>query len=78
MTPDTILRDGKARHEAMLRYAKAHDTFAELEQRLKGEGKDIEAEGAHQMGLIAVKAWLKERDDPAPVDPDDRSGDAGR
>ena len=69
MTPEAMLRDDHARFAALQTYSKAHDRYAELEQRLVGQGKHIEAEGAHQMGLIALRAWLAENENPEPKEP---------
>jgi hypothetical protein len=66
MSPEALLRDGRARHEALKQYAKAHDRFAEHEQELQGRGKHIEAEGAHLLGVRILRSWLAEQEDPEP------------
>ena len=60
MTTELVER---ARGEAMRRYASAHEEWAEREHVLLLEGRDIEAEGAHQMGLAALRAWLAEKEE---------------
>ena len=62
-----ILRDAEAVRAARLRYARAHDKFAELEQR-HALTNPIEAAGAHEYALIALRAYRAELDDPAPRD----------
>ena len=66
MTVIELLRAVAARREAIARYSKAHDKFAELEQRHSGRNP-IEAEGAHQYALICLRAYRNEIDDPAPL-----------
>ena len=61
-----LLRDIEARNTALRTYAVAHDRFAVTEQQLVAEGRIPEAEGAHTYALIALRAWLAERDDPEP------------
>lgn len=61
-----LLRDAEAVRAARLRYARAHDKFAELEQRHAGKN-DAEAEGAHWYALRVLRAYRAELDDPAPA-----------
>lgn len=63
-----LLRDVAARREAIYRYAKAHDRFAEQEQELVTE-HPVEASGAHEYALIALRAYRAEMDDPTPKSP---------
>ncbi len=66
MSPDTIFRDAAARQAALKAYARAHDRLAEEEQRLAGKGRQVLAQGAHEYGLYALRAWIAEQDDPEP------------
>ena len=61
-----LLRDIDARNCALRMYALAHDKFAETEQLQRHMGNEPDAEEAHQFGLIALRAWLAEKDDPEP------------
>ena len=55
-----------ARVRVLFHLAAAHDAWAELEQRLTGEGKTVEAEGARIFAQRVIRAWLAERDNPEP------------
>jgi hypothetical protein len=61
-----LIRAAQARREALYRYAAAHDHYAELEQRYVAQNRPIEAAGAHEFALIALKAYIAEVDDPRP------------
>jgi hypothetical protein len=60
--------DARAQRAALFQYAKAHDRFAELEQVEAHQGHPALAADARRFAEIAVRAWLAERDDPAPKD----------
>jgi len=45
---------------------KAHDHWAEEEQRLSGQDRYVEAAGAHQHTLYVVRAYHAELNDPKP------------
>ena len=64
--PVHILRDAMTRSNAIRTYALAHDHWAEEEQIRRVEGKDAEAEGAHQFALMTLRAYRAEIDDPEP------------
>jgi hypothetical protein len=64
--PVHILRDAITRSNAIRAYALAHDHFAEEEQIRRAEGKEVEAEGAHQFALMTLRAYRAEIDDPEP------------
>ena len=53
-----------ARREVILHYARAHDEWSTEEQRLRFEGKLIEAEGAHRTAVRVLKAYQNEIDNP--------------
>ena len=55
-----------ARTAVLCHLAAAHDAWSELEQRLMGEGRVIEAQGARVYAQRVIRAWLAERDDPEP------------
>lgn len=55
-----------ARGAVLHQLAFAHDHWSEEEQRLKGEGKPIEAQGAHELALAALRAYRAELDNPEP------------
>lgn len=57
-----------ARKAALERYARAHDNFAEAEQVFTGRGQHLLAKGAHEFGLIALRAWLADKDDKDPLE----------
>ena len=61
-----LLRDIEARNTALRTYAQSHDRFSDAEQLYVAEGQHVMAEGAHTYALIALRAWLAERDDPEP------------
>ena len=56
----------QAREAATRQYALAHDRWAEQEQLLKHEGREIEAAGARELGARVLRAWLAEQEDPEP------------
>jgi hypothetical protein len=58
--------DNDAKRAVLLWYAEAFDLWAEEEHRLLDEGKVVEAQGAHEMGLVVLRAYHAESDDPAP------------
>jgi hypothetical protein len=64
--PVHILRDAMTRSQAIRTYALAHDHWAEEEQTRIAEGKEVEAEGAHQFALMTLRAYRAEIDDPEP------------
>jgi len=49
--------------------ALAHDHWSEEEQFLVGQGRVVEAEGAHQHALYVLRAYRAEQDDPKPKEP---------
>ena len=55
-----------ARRAVLDRLAKAHDHFAEEEQRLSGQDRYTEAAGAHQYTLYVIRAYHAELNDPRP------------
>lgn len=61
-----VLREVAARRHAIYAYAEAHDHFAEEEQTFAAKGSPIEAAGAHEYALIALRAYRAELDDPEP------------
>lgn len=56
--------DTLARREVIRTYARAYDDWATEEQRLWGENKPIEAEGARRQSDIILRAYRAEFDDP--------------
>ena len=62
-----LIREAAARRTAIFTYARAHDHFATEEQTFAGEGKPIEAAGAHEYALICLRAYRAELDDPEPA-----------
>lgn len=56
-----------ARKAVLRQLAAAHDTLLAVEQQHVIEGRYIEAEGAHVIGLRLLRAYKAESDDPAPV-----------
>jgi hypothetical protein len=61
---------GKQAKEAVLRQlAFAHDHWSEEEQLLVAQGHPIEAQGAHEYAVAALKAYRAELDDPEPKEP---------
>lgn len=68
MTAIELIRQAQARRAALYTYARLHDKFAEEEQRLMGEGKVVEAEGAHVYALRCLRAYMGELDDREPED----------
>lgn len=71
--PIELFRDVAARGHVVRQYALAHDKFSEMEQLLHLEGREAEAEGAHEYALLCLQAYLNETDDPdiPPIDPYD-------
>lgn len=67
MTVIDAIRAAAARRQAIFTYAAAHDRWAEAEQIYRAEGREFEAEGAHEMGRLCLQSYLKEMDDPEPV-----------
>ena len=68
-TPVQVLRDMAARNAAIRRYARAHDRFAEQEQRLRhslGDSSADDLQDAHDFALLALRATRAELDDPEP------------
>lgn len=65
MTAIELIRMAQAHRSALYTYARAHDKFAELEQRHTGQNP-VEAEGAHQYALRCLRAYRAEIDDPEP------------
>lgn len=61
-----IKLDRAARSSVLRRLSKAHDRFAEQHQLLVASGDWAEAEGAHQMCLRLLRAYVAEMDDPKP------------
>lgn len=55
-----------ARNAALHQLAAAHNHWSEEEQRLAGQGKAIEAQGAHEMAVTCLRAYRVELDDPKP------------
>lgn len=55
-----------ARAEAVRQYAAAFDSWAEQEQLLMLEGREIEAAGCRVMAQRIARSWLAEQDDPEP------------
>lgn len=49
--------------------ALAHDHWSEEEQLLAGQGRVVEAEGAHQHARYVLRAFRAELDDPKPREP---------
>lgn len=60
------IRNATAKREAIYRYAAAQERFAELEQVLVAEGRYDEAPAAHELGLVCLRAYRNEIDDPLP------------
>ena len=60
------LRDQLARQAVLRQLAKAHDRFATEQQEFVAAGAWAEAEGAHQMCVLLLKAYSAEQDDPPP------------
>lgn len=60
------IRAVAARRAAIFAYAQAHDHFATEEQTARAEGRVVEAEGAHEYALIALRAYRNEIDNPEP------------
>ena len=58
--------DVAAQMAAQYQYARAHDRFAELEQIARHRNKPAEANGAHMLALITLRAYRAEVDDPEP------------
>jgi hypothetical protein len=61
-----LVVDASARRAGLYHYAQAHDAWSELEQVLTGQGRTIEAEGAHVYALRILRAYRAELDDPEP------------
>jgi hypothetical protein len=61
-----MVRDQLARHAVLCQLAVAYDHFAEEEQILIAEGRFVEAQGAHVVGLTVLQAYRAEMDDPKP------------
>lgn len=61
-----LLRAVAARRNAIYTYAMAHDHFANEEQTFSAQGLPVEAAGAHEYALIALRAYRAEMDDPEP------------
>jgi hypothetical protein len=55
-----------ARRSVLEQLALAHDHWAEEEQRLVGEGRYIESQGAHEIAVSLLRAYRAELDDPKP------------
>ena len=55
-----------ARRNVLYHLAAAHDAWSEQEQRLVGEGRHTEAQGARIHAQWVIRAWLAESDDPEP------------
>jgi hypothetical protein len=58
-----------ARRSVLEQLAIAHDHWAEEEQRLVGEDRHIEAQGAHEIATSLLRAYRAELDDPKPKEP---------
>lgn len=58
--------DMTAFEAALRQYAVAHDVWAEREQIELVKGHDIEAAGAHGYAYLVLRAYIAEKDDPAP------------
>lgn len=70
MTPRRLQVSGadiEARKAVLRHLAAAHDRFAEQEQILVAEGRHAEAHGAHLYGLLVLRAYQIEADDPIPA-----------
>lgn len=65
-TPIQLLREASILHRATRCYESMYESLSELEQMLAGAGDYEKAEEAHQAGIIALRAWDAERDDPEP------------
>ena len=61
-----LVRDAQAFRASIFHYAAAHDVWAEKEQILLLEGREIEAAGCRALGQRVLRAWLAEQDDPQP------------
>jgi hypothetical protein len=58
-----------AKEAALRQLAHAHDHWSEQEQVLRVTGTHVEAEGAHQLALVALRAYRAELDNPEPKEP---------
>jgi hypothetical protein len=57
-----------AKSAVLRQLAHAHDHWSEQEQLLRLQADAIQAEGAHQMALVTLKAYRAELDNPEPRD----------
>lgn len=57
-----------AKKAVLEQLAHAHDHWSEEEQLLKGQGRHIEAEGAHQQALECLRQWRLEEENPEPAE----------
>jgi len=62
----SIEQAASARRAVLDQLAKAHDHWAEEEQRLSGQDRYVEAAGAHQHTLYVIRAYHAELNDPKP------------
>lgn len=67
MTAIELIRMAQAHRSALYTYARAHDKFAELEQRHTGLNP-VEAAGAHEYALRCLRAYRAETDDTPPAE----------
>lgn len=57
----------EARRNVLRQLLTAAKAWSALEERYRAEGKDIDAEGAHQHGVWVLRAYAAEADDPLPL-----------
>jgi hypothetical protein len=68
MTPARYLRDMDARDSALAAMLKAHERLAETEQIFLLEGREEDAQTAHELAVRVLRAYSVEETDPDPVE----------
>jgi hypothetical protein len=59
----------QAQQAVLRQLAHAHDHWSAEQQLLVAQGRPVEAEGAHQLALAALRAYRAELDNPEPKEP---------
>ena len=69
MSPESIMRDGAARHAVIASYESAAAHHDAEQRRLRSEGKHELATIERGALEISERAWRAEKHDPKPKDP---------